>query len=62
MQGNELFTLKNKMLSISKSFHGASPNGHDFEIKGHFAIGKSKSSVHFKNAADGTEVELEVRA
>jgi hypothetical protein len=60
MQGDEIFTLKNKMLAISKSFVGTSPNGHDFEIKGHFSIGSSKSSVHFKNAADSTDVELKV--
>lgn len=63
VNGNELFTLKNKMLSIHKSFKGDAPNGsaHDFEVKGHFALMGSKSSVHFKNAADGQEVELEVK-
>ncbi|KAK3116279.1 hypothetical protein LTR53_003531 [Teratosphaeriaceae sp. CCFEE 6253] len=59
--GNELFTLKNKMLSIHKSFKGDSPHGNDFEVKGHFALMGSKSSVHFKNASDGQEVELEVK-
>ena len=61
MSGNELFTLKNKMLAISKSFHGESPNGHDFEVKGHFKLMGSHSTVTFKNAADGQEVELEVK-
>lgn len=61
MQDNELFTVKNKMLAISKSFHGESPHGHGFEVKGHFSIGSSKSSVHFKNAADGQQVELDVK-
>lgn len=81
MDGNELFTLKNKMLSIHKSFHGESPKGYNFEVKGefgllqhelngiligrlvvgHFSIGSSKSSIHFKNAADGQEVELNIK-
>ncbi|KAK4897510.1 hypothetical protein LTR17_005286 [Elasticomyces elasticus] len=61
VNGTELFTLKNKMLSIHKSFVGNSPTGHDFEVKGHFKLMGSKSSVHFKNASDGSEVELEVK-
>ena len=28
---------------------------------GHFSIGSSKSSIHFKNAADGQEVELNIK-
>ena len=36
MDGDELFTLKNKMLSIHKSFHGESPKGYNFEVKGEF--------------------------
>ncbi|KAF2769258.1 hypothetical protein EJ03DRAFT_351414 [Teratosphaeria nubilosa] len=60
MADNELFTLKNKMLAIQKSFHGDSPNGHDFEVKGHFKLMGSRSTVTFKNAADGVEYELEV--
>lgn len=61
MQGNELFNVKNKMLAISKSFHGESPHGHNFEVKGHFSIGSSKSSVLFKNAADGRDMEIDVK-
>lgn len=61
MQGNELFTLKKKMLSIQKSFVCESPTGNNIEIKGHFSIGTSKSSVHFKNAADGQEIELDLK-
>jgi uncharacterized protein YxjI len=61
MANNEIFTLKNKMLSIHKSFHGDSPNGHDFEVKGHFKLIGSKSSVTFKNASDQNDVELEVK-
>ncbi|TKA80401.1 hypothetical protein B0A55_01890 [Friedmanniomyces simplex] len=60
--GTELFTLKNKMLSLHKSFHGDSPHGrHDFAVKGHFKLVGSRSTVEFKNASDGTEVELEVK-
>jgi len=61
MQGNEIYTLKNKLLSIHKSFHAEAPHNHDFEVKGHFSLLSSKSSVHFKNAADSNEVELEVK-
>ena len=49
------------MLSIHKSFHAEAVNGHDFEIKGHFSLMGSKSSVHFKNAADNIDVELEIK-
>lgn len=61
LQGNELFTVKKKMLSIQKSFVCESPQGYSFEVKGHFSIGTSKSSVHFKNAADGQQIELDLK-
>ena len=61
VQGNELFTLKNKMLSVFKSFHAESPGGHDFEVKGKFSIGSSKSNVEFKNFANNQQVELNVK-
>lgn len=61
MNGNEIYTLSNKLLTIHKSFHAEAPGNADFEVKGHFSIGKSKSSVHFTNAADGQQVELEVK-
>lgn len=59
--GNELFTLANKMMSFSKSFHGESPNGHGFEVKGHVKLFGSRSTVDFRNASDGSQVELEVK-
>ncbi|KAB8339194.1 hypothetical protein FH972_022128 [Carpinus fangiana] len=61
IQGNEIFTLSNKLLSIHKSFHAEAPGKADFEVKGHFSLLSSKSSVHFTNAADGQQVELEVK-
>jgi len=62
MQDNELFTLKNKLLSMFKSFHAESPHGkHDFEVKGHFKAVGSRSTVTFKNASDGNEIELEIK-
>ncbi|KAF2434853.1 hypothetical protein EJ08DRAFT_581425, partial [Tothia fuscella] len=62
MKGREHFTLKNKLLSFHKSFKGIGPDGFElFEVKGHFAFLSHKSSVHFTNAADGREIELEVR-
>ena len=49
MQGKELFSLKNKHLTIHKSFHGVGPDGHDlFEVKGHFS-GKPSSIRVLKN-------------
>ena len=62
MHENEIFTLANKMMAITKSFRGESPNGaHDFEIKGKFKLMGSRSVVTFKNASDQKEVELEVK-
>ena len=61
MNGDALFTLKNKLLSLHKSFYAESPNGFNFEVKGHFKLIGSKSTVHFKNAADGRDIELEVK-
>jgi hypothetical protein len=38
IQGNELFALQNKHLSLHKSFHAEGPNGKDiFLVKGHFS-------------------------
>jgi uncharacterized protein YxjI len=61
MAGNELFTVKNKTLALQKSFVCESPHGYSFEIKGHFSIGSSKSTIHFKNASDGRELELDMK-
>jgi uncharacterized protein YxjI len=61
VQGNELFTVKNKTLALQKSFVCESPHGYSFEIKGHFSIGSSKSSIHFKNASDGRDLELNLK-
>ena len=61
LQGHELFTVKKKTLAIQKSFVCESPQGYSFEVKGHFSLGSSKSSVHFKNAADGVPVELDLK-
>ena len=61
MAGNELFKVKNKTLALQKSFVCESPHGYSFEIKGHFSIGSSKSSIHFKNASDGRDLELNMK-
>ena len=61
MSGTDLFTVKKKMIALHKSFVCESPAGHSFEVKGHFSLGSSKSSVHFKNAADGAEGELDLK-
>lgn len=46
-----------------KSFVGESPKGesHNFEIKGNFSIGSSKSTITFINAADKTPIELQLK-
>lgn len=61
MAGEELFTLSNMMLKLNKSFRGESPAGHDFEVKGHFSFASSKSTIDFKNQADGAAIELHVK-
>ncbi|KAI6801497.1 hypothetical protein KC332_g6838 [Hortaea werneckii] len=62
MQGNELFTLENKLLSINKSMRGVSPSGeHDFEVKGHFKLLGTHSTCTFTNAANGQEVAIEIK-
>ena len=38
MEGNEIFTLKNKMLALHKSFTAEdAKDKHLFEVKGHFS-------------------------
>ncbi|CAK4033717.1 Hypothetical predicted protein [Lecanosticta acicola] len=61
MQGNELFTVKKKTLALFKTFEGESPNGHNFTVKGHFSLGSSKSTIHFKNASDGQQIEMNIK-
>lgn len=62
MQDNEIFTLSNKLMNVLMSFRGESPDGQaDFEIRGHFQVIGSRSTVHFRNAADGQQIELEVK-
>jgi len=58
--GQEIFELKNKKLALFKSFVATSPVGHNFTVKGHFAIGKSHSTCEFKNFSDSQPVELEI--
>ena len=60
LSGNEIFTIKNKILAMSKSFRGESPHGYNFDVKGHIKLLGSRSTVEFKNASDGSHVELEV--
>lgn len=61
MAGKEIFELSNKTLALFKSFRGTSPSGYDFEVKGHFGLGKSRSTCEFKNASDGRQLELEIK-
>jgi uncharacterized protein YxjI len=61
MRGNELFTLSEKKLKLFKSFHAEAPGAHNFEVKGHFSVGRSRSTVEFINNADRRAMELEVK-
>jgi hypothetical protein len=62
MQGNLLFSLKNKHFTLHKSFHAEGPDGKDlFVVKGHFSVLSSKSTCEFTNAADNRHVELEIK-
>lgn len=61
LQGNEIFTLGKKTFAMFKSFEGESPAGHNFEIKGNFSVGSSKSTITFVNAADKTPIELNLK-
>ena len=83
MEGNEIFTLKNTMLALHKSFRAEDAKDQRiFEVKGHFSgmfkqssrgrsfavkylhqtpVLSSHSTVHFKNASDNQQVELEVK-
>lgn len=62
MQGNKLFNLKNRHLTIHKSFKAEDKDGKDiFEVKGHFSLGGSRSTCHFLNKVDGREIELEIK-
>jgi len=61
MSGRELFVLEKQMFKLNTSFNGVSSEGHNFEIKGKWSFGKSKSVVLFRNAADGAQIELDVK-
>ena len=61
MQGTGIFTIKKKYFALHKSFVCESPRGYNFEVNGHFSLGSSKSSVHFRNASDGQEIELDFK-
>ncbi|KAL6248111.1 hypothetical protein RBB50_004365 [Rhinocladiella similis] len=62
MQDNEIFTLKNKHIALHKSFYAVGPNGQEvFQVKGHFSVLSSKSTIHFQNQSDGSQIELELK-
>ena len=51
--GNELFHLRHKLLAISKSFYGESPDGKDlFEVKGHFSRNAPKPTFPRQNPSN----------
>ncbi|KIW39399.1 uncharacterized protein PV06_09170 [Exophiala oligosperma] len=62
MQDNEIFTLRNKHIALHKSFYGVAPNGQEvFQVKGHFSVLSSKSTIHFQNQSDGSQIELNLK-
>ena len=60
MNGAPIFTVRNKILSLHKSFYGKSFDGNDFQIRGRFKCFGSKSTIRFKNGSDNEAVTLEV--
>lgn len=61
MNGNLLFSLQHKHLTVFRSYHAVDAHGHDvFTVKGKLSLGTTNSTCHFKNASDGREVELEM--
>jgi len=61
-QGRPLFDLRNKLMSIHKTFYAQAPNGdHLFEVKSKFSIGKSKMIATFNNASTNAPIELLVK-
>ncbi|KAG9232249.1 tubby C-terminal-like domain-containing protein [Amylocarpus encephaloides] len=60
--GKPLFSLRNKLLSIHKSFYGETADGTQlFAVKGKFSIGTSKMIATFTNASDQAPIELLVK-
>ncbi|CAG8981785.1 hypothetical protein HYALB_00004727 [Hymenoscyphus albidus] len=62
-RGNPLFSLRNKLIAIHKTFYAeeAGTGRILFEIKGKFSIGKSKMVATFVNASTQQPVELLVK-
>jgi len=62
-QGRPLFSLKNKLVAIHKTFYAEAPDGKVlFEVKSKFSIGKAKMVVTFQNlASNNANIELMVR-
>ncbi|TKA82649.1 hypothetical protein B0A55_00747 [Friedmanniomyces simplex] len=69
----ELFTLETRLMSLQETFHGVpppgsstSPAGGFFEISRDYRKDKdadgSESTIRFSNAADGRNVQLDLRA
>jgi len=62
-QGRPLFSLRNKLIAIHKTFYAEAPDGKIlFEVKNKFSIGKAKMVATFKNlASNNADIELLVR-
>ncbi|KAB8200826.1 tubby C-terminal-like domain-containing protein [Aspergillus parasiticus] len=60
MQGNELWSLKHKLLSIPRQYYGEGPDGREvFHVQGHWHLGGARVTVSFVNTAGNSEpIEL----
>lgn len=61
--GRPLFSLRNKLIAIHKTFYAEAPDGKIlFEVKSKFSIGKAKMVVTFQNlASNNANIELYIR-
>lgn len=60
--GNHLFTLRQEIFSIPKSFFAESPTGNKiFEVEGKFHLGGSRAVGHFVNAMNGESENLAMK-
>ncbi|GLA32900.1 hypothetical protein AnigIFM63326_001546 [Aspergillus niger] len=60
MQGNELWSLKHKPLSIPRQYYGEGPDGREvFHVQGQWHLGGARMTVSFVNTAGNSEhIEL----
>jgi len=62
MQGNQLWSLKHKPMSIPRQYYGEDPNGKEvFHVQGHWHLGGARMTISFTNTASNNEpIELQL--